>query len=233
MPASLRARAGGFDASPITRICTPAAGSSCSASALAAATTPYATVLAIDVNGTVALQPSQLLPALVAGDGAVPVVGYVAVPWAQGFSAVASACAAGAPASGCLTPFSAATPLALHTGVPEHNYTHAFELWSLAPRYESGWGLVGELGKVVRVSPARFAFVAPSGDGLTFGVVGAAGEAVHVSVLAPAGAGAGGQQASSQASVVAGSMLEVEISIPASGSLTVSCSGAGATAACG
>ena len=221
--AAAAARAGGFDAFPITRLCTPAAGALCDPAA-APASTPYTTVLAIDVNATVALAPAQLLPDLsAAGD----VARYVAAPWARGFAASAAACAQGAPAAGCVAPFSAAEPLPIFTGAPQLNYTHDFELYSLAPLYANGWALVGELGKVVRVSPARFAFAAPAGAGFEFGVLGAAGEAVAVAVLAPAGA-----RAPPPAGSVAGVMLAVALRIPAAGAATVTCSGAGAGAAC-
>ena len=223
------AQAGGFDAWPITGICTPAAGSACGSGA-AGATQPYTTVLAIDIGGAAALAPAQLLPALTGGG---QVAGYVAAPWARGFAASASACAPGAPAAACLAPFSAAAPLPLYTGVPPHNYTHNFELWSLSPLFASGWAVVGELGKVVRVSPARFAYIAGGGGGLEFGVLGAAGEAVTVSVLAPpAAGGSSGSGGGGGGGPVAGSMLAVVLSMPGSGALTVTCSGAGAAAAC-
>ena len=173
-----------------------------------------------------ALQPGQLLPELSGGGG---VAGYVAAPWARGFAATAAACAAGAPAAACLAPFAAATPLPLHTGVPPANYTHDFELWSLSPRYASGWAVVGELGKVVRVSPARFAYIQAGPEGLQFEVLGAEGEVVVVSVLAPPAAAA---VAAAAEGPVAGSMLAVVLNMPSSGVLTVTCSGAGAAAAC-
>jgi hypothetical protein len=185
-------------------------------------------VLAIDVAGPVALRPDALLPDLSAVAG---VAAYVAAPWARGFAATAAACAAGAPAAGCVAPFAPGAPLTLRTGVPAANYTHAFELLSLAPLFASGWALVGELGKVVRVSPARFAWAAEAaGGGLRFGVAGAPGEAVEVAVVAPPGAGeAAGRAAGSG---VAGAMLAVQITVPAGGAVTVACSGAGAGAAC-
>ena len=222
-----QSQAGGYDASPLTRLCTPAAGSACSAGAGAGAgVEAYVSVLAIDIGGALALAPAQLL--LPEGGAAAA---YVAAPWARGLAATASACAAGAPAAACLAPFSAAAPLPLYTGVPPLNYTHDFELYSVSPLQASGWALVGELGKVVRVSPARFAYVAPAAGGLEFGVLGAPGEAVSVSVLAPPAAGSGGGGGGG-GGAVAGSMLAVELSLPSGGSLTVTCSGQGAAAAC-
>ncbi len=217
-----RARAGGFDAFPITRTCTAASplGGHCAAAAAAAAeeeeeeaaaaplppAAVFTTVLAIDMNSTLAqLQPAQLTPAL-AGP-------YVAVPWARGWNATASACAPGAPASPCARPFSAAAPLPLFTGAPQLNYTHDFELWSLSPLYSSNYSLLGELGKVVRVSPARFAWVQGDAAGLRFEVTGSSGvgEEVTVSLLAPSGDGAG--------MVV----LPVVLQVPPSASCLVTC----------
>jgi hypothetical protein len=225
-----RAAAGGYDASPITGICTPAAGQACSSSSGSNSSLPppatYVTVLAIDVNASLALRPAQLTPPLLPSGG---VVSHVAVPWTRGLAATAAACAAGAPAFQCLAPFSEATPLGLFTGAPATNYTHDFELWSLAPVSAGGWALVGELGKMVRVSPARFSFASGAGGGLQFGVLGAAGEAVLVSVLAPGSASGAG---AASGGAVAGSMLALGLDFVEASEVLVTCSGVGAGAGC-
>lgn len=159
---------------------------------------------------------------------------YVVCPWARGFDATAAACGDGAPASGCLSPFSPATPLAIHTGVPPTNYTHDFELYSLSPVYPSGFALVGELGKMVRVSPARFAWVAEGVKGvggMDFEVLGAGGEQVVVTVLVPP---QGGLNTAASAASVSGVMKNLVLNFPDGepGSIQVTCSGSGASAAC-
>ena len=177
-----RARAGGFDASPITGICTAASPARCGGAAgSAAAWGTFTTVLAIDVNSTAAaLAPWQLLPDLSGGGP------HVAVPWSRGAAAPAAACAPGAPPPPCTLPFSPTSPLPLYTGAPQANYTHQFELFSVSPVYSSGYALLGELDKVVRVSPARFAWVAGGAEGLSFQVTGSSvGEEVVVSLLQP------------------------------------------------
>lgn len=57
-----------------------------------------------------------------------------------------------------------------------------FELWHAAPqRGGKAWVMLGELDKVVPVSPARFRSLQFAGDAVEAGLVGAAGEAVTVS----------------------------------------------------
>ena len=200
-----RARAGGFDASPITGICTAASPESCGAAAAAAYGT-FTTVLAIDMNSTAAqLAPWQLTPDLSAGGA------YVAVPWSRGAAATAAACAPGAPPTPCTLPFSPTSPLPLFTGAPATNYTHDFELYSISPLFSSGWALLGELDKVVRVSPARFAWVAGDGEGLRFEVTGSSGmgEEVVVTLLQPGGNGA--------------VVLPLALSLPPTGACVVTC----------
>lgn len=186
---------------------------------------PFLTLLAIDVNTSVALPPSALTPDLTpvavnarAGLPAGGVTGYVAVPWARGFAATAAACADGAPAGGCAAPFSPAQPLPLFTGAPQNNNTHSFELWSLAPVYANGFALLGELEKVIRVAVARVPWVAPSGAQLLFELAGAPGEAVRMAVLCPpptTGAAGG---------LLGGVVRVAAVTIPASGAVNVTCS---------
>jgi hypothetical protein len=149
----------------------------------------WVTVLVIDVASPFALLPGHLTPALVGP--------YVAAPWARGSAATAAACADGAPASGCLAPFSAAQPLPLLTGGEGSDTSKPHELLSLAPVLANGYALVGELGKAVRVSLQRFVAVVGDAPGHAapnllvtlqgFPAPGAQEEAVAVSVLAPGG----------------------------------------------
>ncbi len=231
--AQARARAGGYDTFPITGVCTAASPVGCTSTTTTTSPPPFTTLLAIDIRDTLALRPGQLLPDLTAQPNATL---YVVCPWARGFEATAEACGDGAPAQGCLTPFSASTPLPIHTGVPPTNYTHDFELYSLSPVYTSGFSLVGELGKMVRVSPNRFAWVAAGvGGGLTFEVAGAGGEQVAVTVLVPLGGSQGAPHPGLHStSTVSGVMKTVELNFPAGepSSILVTCSGTGANAVC-
>ena len=193
---------------------------------------PFLTLLAVDVNSSVALLPGaltpDLTPAVVSARAGLPaggVAGYVAVPWSRGFAATAAACADGAPAGGCAAPFSPNQPLPLFTGAPQSNNTHAFELWSLAPVYANGFALLGELEKVVRVAEARVPWVAPSGAQLLFQLLGAPGESVRVAVLCPPAA-PGASGAARAGALGDGVVRLVARTLPASGVLNVSCTAA-------
>ena len=86
------------------------------------------------------------------------------------------------PATLVVAPFSAAAPIALRvSGLAD------FELWHSAPRFANGWALLGELGKWVPVSEARFADVGADETGAHAAVRGKAGERVALSFLAPNG----------------------------------------------
>lgn len=189
---------------------------------------PFLTILAIDVNASVSLPPSalspDLTPAVVSARAGLPedgVAGYVGVPWARGFAATAAACADGAPAGGCVVPFSPSQPLPLFTGAPQNNNSHAFELWSLAPVYTNGFALLGELDKVVRVAVARVPWVAPSGAALSFSLVGAPGEAVNVAVLCPPAPSAAAPRVGG---LGGGVVRMVARTLPASGAVNITCS---------
>ena len=115
---------------------------------------------------------------------------YVAVLWSPGFAGVAAVCAPYAPVSGCVQPFDAGNALNVYTGVPPVNYAHHFEIYSIAPVFDTGYALLGELNKFVRVSPARMLFCNSTFEDdttptLTFAVAGASDESVEVHVLVP------------------------------------------------
>ena len=58
----------------------------------------------------------------------------------------------------------------------------------MAPLLHDGYALLGEVGKFVALSPARFALVQCAGFGVNVRLVGAPGETVTVAWVAP-GAG--------------------------------------------
>ena len=140
-------------------------------------------MLAIDVPTHFALLPQHLTP-----DPSAPqagVAGHLALRWSPGFAALDAACADGAALAGCAAPFDAAHALDLFTGVPAANFTHYHEVASVAPLFASGFALLGELAKFVRVSTTRFAGIMPTSDGMVFEARGAPGERLSLAVAAP------------------------------------------------
>lgn len=169
----------------------------------------FTTLLAIDVPTHFFVLPAYLTPDLSAPQPGV--ASHLVVRWSPGFAALDAACADGAPLAGCAAPFDAARGVDVFTGAPPVNYTHFHEILSIAPLYASGFALLGELAKFVRVSAARFARVEPTADGMTFDARGAPGERVSVAVAAGA------------------AVRRVEVDFGArGGSVTVACAGAGA-----
>lgn len=215
------------------------------------ASAPYFGLLSVDVANDVGILPSYLTPDVSAGAVShsrrssplataargksvlsANVSGYVGVPWNPGFDAVSAACADGQPGAGCVFPFSDTAPLTVNTGLPagNNNLTHNWDYATLSPLYtcpgyDAGYALLGELGKVVRVSPVRFSFAVATCDAssslpqLTFAIAGPPGELVSVAVLAPtiATTGAGSS----------GTLWNVPVTLPAQGGATVVCTGAG------
>ena len=158
-------------------------------------------------------------------------VSYVGVAWSPGIRAMASVCANGSPVSGCVTPFSGSSPLTLGTGTGNATTgVFPFELISLSPVLRGGYALLGELDKFVRASPVRFTRIlaAEAPPSLSFGVNGAGGESLNVTVMAPATAVPG---------VAAGDdavILSVGIAFGAAGgTASVTCAGSGTAARCG
>lgn len=177
----------------------------------------WATVLAIDVATPLGVAATDLSPP--------PTGPYVYALWSPGVSAMAAACADGAPAARCVAPFGAgAPPLTIQTGGEAADYSKPHEVYSLAPVYPNGYALVGELGKVTRVSVQRFlALVADDPPhplpNIVFVVAGfprgGLNETITVTVLAP------------------GSIMRgVDLSWGAPGNATVACVGSGAASQC-
>ena len=223
---------------------------------------PFMSLLAVNVAGFT-LFPGDLAPSLnvhgntsaCATSTSVNVTGYVAVPWAAGTVAIASACADGAPAASCVQPFGP-DGMAINTGVlssPRGGVYYPFEIYSLAPTYANGYALLGELGKLTRVSPLRFSAIQYSADGsssatpwMSVVVRGAPNETVEVTVVAPSPAAAAGVLSSADAaspssssaaaagsvkSPVPGVIVKTRVTFPANGgSALLVCSGAKCTA---
>ena len=194
---------------------------------------PHWSVLAVDVPAAagVLLRPGDLTPSLLRCGAA----GFVALPWAPGFAALAARCGDGAPVLGCVAPLpSGGLPIATGAAAPPpgaRGGPHNFDILSLAPVHAEGggWALLGEVAKFVRVAPVRFPSSRAAGGGLVTCVAGAAGEVVRVALLAPGDSGGGAFPNS-----LANATVRVE-SVhfgPHGGVAVLSCAGAGAGAAC-
>lgn len=177
----------------------------------------WATLLAIDVAAPLPLTAADLSPP--------PLGPYVYVPWSPGTAALAAACADGAPAAGCVGAFGeGAPPLVVLTGGEASDASKPHELYSLAPVYGNGFALLGELGKVTRVSEQRFVALSVDDPGyalpnLVFAVAGfpyaERNDTSTVTVMAPGGV-----------------MRAVALSWGAPGTTTVACVGSGAASQC-
>jgi hypothetical protein len=90
-------------------------------------------------------------------------------------------------ASSCLDVFDFAHPLSFDTGtLPSlDDPIRRFQLRSVAPVLPSGWTIIGEQAKYVRVSEQRL--VAEASTGQLLQVMGRAGERVEVTFVSPAG----------------------------------------------
>jgi hypothetical protein len=141
-----------------------------------AGTETFSTVLGVDIDTVFNLSLAYLQPVMSQPQ-------YQVVPWRAGFEAIDQRCANGAPLSGCAQPVTPATPLSIHTGKAAVSWMHDFELFSFSPDPCAGNGfvLLGELTKIVRVSPVRFSglqWTCASSDG-------AGGATLQVSVSTP------------------------------------------------
>jgi hypothetical protein len=160
-------------------------------------------------------------------------------------------CQNGTLASRCLQPMSATTPLNVFTppcpkekNGQESDGCRSWKVMGLAPVLAGGWVLVGEENKYVALSPQRIVAAAAAssavadsggeasdalheselqadGKGLSFGVVGASGETVHITVLVPASST--DSTLSDLEKAMAGSIIVVTFKLPASGRVVVKC----------
>jgi len=184
---------------------------------------PFFSVLSVDVPAFT-LFPSDLTPSLTLCDSSNA---YVGLPWAPGFAAMSARCADGAAALNCVRPFDATTGLDVTTGdapIPAvKGGPHAFDIISLSPLFSSGWALLGEIAKFVRVSPVRVTAIAVASHSVTTWVEGAPNELVKLALLSPG----------DDAQLESARVRLVEIAFNAEGgTAVVVCSGAGSTAAC-
>jgi hypothetical protein len=159
-------------------------------------------------------------------------------------------CTNGSLASACFALVDDAHPLAIDTGAAPDtqcaaapNNSLAFSLLQLAPVLPSGWVLLGELSKVVTLSPQRFlvhagapapaatdsdaldAVAELGSDGsaeLSFRLVGAPGEVVELTLVCPAAAD---PVAAPAARAMAGTVLVLVVQLSASGKAAVRCGG--------
>ena len=103
------------------------------------------------------------------------------------------ACIDGAPAARCTRVWDSARPLPMGTYGPTGTRgcpIHQFVLASASPVLPSGWAVLGDLRKLVPLSPQRFVVTAAdaaSPEMLRFRVIGSAGDAVPVTVVTPGG----------------------------------------------
>ena len=121
-----------------------------------------------------------------------------------------SYCASGSAASSCLSSWDADSPLDIDASNSTHAYsqkTAKYRLLRAAPVLASGWTVMGELGKIVPVSPQRFVLthanvsVSAGGgvdygtelgrgsaiDELVFDVLGSIGEVISIALVTPRG----------------------------------------------
>ena len=136
----------------------------------------YFTVLATNlVPGATAVSVSELWP---------PQSGDAKFYASRGFY---ERCANNSLASSCLDVFDSTHPLSVDTGtLPSlHDPIRRFQLRSVAPVLSSGWTIIGEQAKYVRVSEQRLG--AAAGTGQLLRVMGRHGESVEVTLVSPAG----------------------------------------------
>jgi len=147
--------------------CVPAAGGVVTYSVLAA------TAQAADVPAL--LQPADLYPSPVPGG-----LTYLLFEWNS------TSCATnGADATDCVSLLGAPGAAGLPPPAAPKPDRVPWRLHSAVPLMHDGYALLGEVGKFVPVSPARFALVQCAGFGITVGLRGAPGEAVDVAWIAP------------------------------------------------
>lgn len=102
-----------------------------------------------------------------------------------------SLCVDGAPATSCTIKWNSTHPLNVGTSGPQGTPScpvHQFRLLSAAPLLKNGWVLLGDLTKIVPLSPQRIVVTdtqAAATTELQFTVIGSSGEIVPVTVATP------------------------------------------------
>lgn len=151
---------------------------------------PFVHVVVVDAAEPVVVYPSDIYPSIL-----TPFFSYVAVPWSPGFAEMETRCGAAGGGGGdgdCFVPFNQTSPLTVQTGGPSPpppgisgEGFHPFEMLTLHPVSSSGFGVIGTLDKIARVSPQRFAAIDYLTDGLTATVTGVEGEELAVVFIVP------------------------------------------------
>jgi len=177
---------------------------------------PFFSVLSVDVASPLLLFPLDLSPQLPTSSPPQ----YLFTRWSPGVAAVSEACSDGAPALGsaCAGVFNDSSPLALQVGAEARDHSKPFELFALSPLFNNGYSLLGELGKITRVSVQRFAYAFQTDGGMpgmTFAVNGTASEVVSITLVTPPGR-----------------LKVVKVSFQEEGQKRVVCSGVWPNAAC-
>eukprot|EP01052_Picozoa_sp_SAG31_P014850 SAG31_NODE_936_length_10870_cov_5.136966_9_plen_606_part_00 len=159
-------------------------------------------------------------------------------------------CVHGAPASSCLVPLSASTPLALTTPLRSPKQTSRnWRIYGVAPVLIGGWVLIGEENKYVALSPQRFVAAAPAfpnraqdsdalfdeelmadGNGLRFTIIGSDKEDVRVTIVVPTSLTNAtiGDRVLEQAAM-GGKIVVLDVTLDNSGKAGVVCSKSGCT----
>ena len=118
-------------------------------------------VMAFDVTEPFTITTSHLYPLKMTSNRP----GFLIGEW--GFPG----CANGSLATQCLKPFDDSHPFTVQTPGMKGS-EHHFTLYSISPILSNGWVLLGEVNKVVAVSPQRFVSVEVYGDGVRVRVSG-------------------------------------------------------------
>ncbi len=151
-------------------------------------------------------------------------------------------CVNGSKAASCLTLWNSSLPLEVGTvGTAPRAGAKNFTLLAAAPVLSSRWTLLGDLTKLVPCSPQRFVSESLLGvhhgtnrvsadgalaaeAGLSFTVLGSAGERVPVTVVAPPTV-----ESEDRTTPLAGTIIVVDVVVAASGETKVECANASCT----
>lgn len=167
-------------------------------------------VQAINIGSPWTLLPQYLSPPADASDV------FVATTRSRGAQRTASECAHGATASRCASLFAQSAPLSVLTSVSSPDQTLSHDVYSIAPVLGGFWALLGDLSKIVPVSPARFSFVSLAHNGdLSLGVTGGPFETLSITLLA--GLNTTGPD------LARGAVLSVAVNLSGAGSSVIHC----------
>jgi hypothetical protein len=151
------------------------------------------TVLAVDVTTPYNLTLEDLWPR------PDPSLKYVGIDFGL------PACKPGAAGSACLVPLDADTPLTIQTA-GQVGVEHTFRVLTLVPLNNQGTTLLGEVGKIVSMSPDRILATNTTASALTVDLAGVSGEVTVMRFLNPLA-----------------TIIDILITFPASGRIRVTC----------